>query len=142
MNEKDKRELVLKIAWNYQGKFYKWGGDDPSGFDCSGLVIECLKSTGDLPRGGDWRARDLFKMFVLVPSDQRQPGDLVFWSNSSGVIIHVEIVINNECSIGASGGGSKTLTYEDAIEQNAFIKIRPFYSRSGVHGFVNPYVRR
>jgi cell wall-associated NlpC family hydrolase len=143
MKEIEKRNLVLKIAWNYQGRFYKWGGDDPSGFDCSGLFIECGKSVPDcLPRKGDWRARDLFNMFVQVSRGQIQPGDLVFWNDGHGTVIHVEIVINNYCSIGASGGGSKTITNEDAIRHNAFIKVRPFDSRYNLHGFVNPYVRK
>jgi len=33
--------------------FYLWGGDDPlAGFDCSGFVIEILKSVGILE---EWR---------------------------------------------------------------------------------------
>ena len=44
-----RRFYAYKLAWKYIGKFYKWGGDDPSGFDCSGFVIEILKSVGILP---------------------------------------------------------------------------------------------
>lgn len=142
MHEWEKRNLVCKIAWSYKGTFYTWGGDDPSGFDCSGLIIECLKSTGDLPRGGDWRARDLFKMFRRVERQHIQKSDLVFWANAQGIIIHVEIMLNDTLSIGASGGGGKTKTLEDAIKSNAFIKIRPVDSRKGLYGFVNPFQKR
>lgn len=155
MPEAQRRQRVLKIAWSYYGAWYKWGGDDPSGFDCSGLVIECLKATGDLPRKGDWTAQMLFDKFAVVPHDQARGGDLVFWSNSAGHIIHVEIVLDQWTSMGASGGGSRTrstlVEYKlladdrivpvetDAMKQNAYIKSRPIYSRPGVHGFCNPY---
>lgn len=142
MHEWEKRNIVCKIAWSYLGTWYQWGGDDPGGFDCSGLVIECLKSTGDLPRSGDWRARDLYKMFKQVSREFAQHGDLVFWANSQGIIIHVEIMLNNVVSIGASGGGSKTINYQKAKKENAFIKIRPVDSRKGLFGFINPYQKR
>jgi hypothetical protein len=55
-------------------------------------------------------------------------------------VVHVEICLSEELSIGASGGGSKTKTIKDAIKQNAFIKIRPIHSRKNVWGYVNPYM--
>lgn len=139
MNETQKRQIVLDVAWRNWGKFYTWGGDDPSAFDCSGLVIECLKSVGVLSRGGDWTAAQLWKMFsenqVVIPDS----GDLVFWENSNHKVVHVEIVLNRELSLGASGGGSFVRTVDDAIKYNAFVKIRPITSRTGVRGYVNPY---
>lgn len=135
-----KRQLVLKIAFSYLGTFYSWGGDSPSGFDCSGLVIECLKSVGALPRKGDWTAAALYHRFPIKPANGKA-GDLVFWANQKGgKIIHVEICINGDLAIGASGGGSRTRTRQDAINHNAFIKIRPIDSRKYVVGFANPYV--
>ena len=139
MRNEAKRQLVLDIAFSYLGTFYTWGGDDPSSFDCSGFVIECLKSVGALPREGDWTAKALWHKFPIKPANGKA-GDLVFWSNPSDKIIHVEICINEDVAIGASGGGSKTKTREDAIKHNAFIKIRPIDSRKHVKGFVNPYV--
>jgi len=138
------RDVVLKIAFGYLGQFYKWGGDDPSGFDCSGLVVECLQSVGLIARGHDHTAQsmwDAWQKGMYAPGGRTDPGDLVFWSNGAGKIIHIEIVYCNDLalSIGASGGGSKTLTMADAIAQNAFIKIRPFLSRANLAGFVSPY---
>jgi len=139
MRNEAKRDLVLKIAFSYLGTFYSWGGDSPSGFDCSGFVIECLKSVGVLPRKGDWTAAALYHRFPIKPANGKA-GDLVFWANTTGgKIIHVEIMINDELAIGASGGGSKTLTRQDAIRHNAFIKIRPIDSRKHIAGFCNPY---
>ena len=136
------RDWELAVAMSYHGLWYSWGGDDPSGFDCSGLVIECLKSVGCLPRHGDWTAAGLSKTFQQVNGPL--PGDLVFWQNGNGKIIHVEIVVDSEhkLSIGASGGGSRTKTRQDAIRHNAFIKIRPYKSRARLWGFVNPYDKK
>lgn len=152
MNEQEKRDLVLKIAFSYLGSFYKWGGDDPSGFDCSGLAVECLQSVGLIGRSNDHTAQSMwdkwrFGLYHIDPKNARGipvqykalGGDLVFWANGLDKIIHVEIVLNDELSIGASGGGSKTLTVQDAIRQNAFIKIRPFLSRPNLAGFIAPY---
>ena len=136
-----KRETALMIAWSYLGTPYIWGGDDPvKGFDCSGFVIECLKSVGLLPRSGDWTAqglKDYFKEDVMALPGA---GRLVFWQNKSkNKIIHVEMCIDEELSIGASGGGSRTNTVQDAIDQNAYIKIRPFNTRANLWGFVDPF---
>jgi len=134
------RELALKVAWSFLGTPYKWGGDDPmAGFDCSGFIIECLKSPGILPRGGDWTASQLASKFGMLPGAKILiPGDLVFWKNKKK-IIHVEMLITPHCSIGAGGGSSKTVTVADAIRQNAYIKVRPYGSRLGVGGFANPF---
>ena len=134
-------DLATEIAWSFHGLPYKWGGDDPmAGFDCSGFVIEILKSVGLLPREGDWRARDLFPKFTEVFTPVSE-GVLVFWHSSSDPkkIIHVEYCLDNTFSIGASGGGGSTMTEQDAIEQNAYIKVRPFRSRKYLFGFCDPF---
>lgn len=130
------KEIALKVAWSFLGKPYIWGGDDPmKGFDCSGFVIECLKSAGVLPRKGDWTANGLYKKFQ--PASYPHEGCLVFWGRSK--IIHVEFCLDDTFSIGASGGGSKTITEQNAIKQNAYIKVRPFRSRKNIVGFTNPF---
>jgi cell wall-associated NlpC family hydrolase len=132
------RNLLVEIAKSYHGTFYTWGGDDPSGFDCSGLAIACLKSIGKLPRGGDWTAHDLSGRLTKVDRSPRL-ADLVFWQNSIGRIIHVEIMIDHVRAIGASGGGRFIKTKKDAILHNAFIKIRPVASRPNVWGYCDPW---
>ena len=129
------RELAVKIAFSYIGTPYLW--DDLYDFDCSGFVIEILKSVGSLGRKGDWTAHQLADLWQRTRSDD--PGNLVFWRNGGGRVIHVELCIGDGLAIGASGGGSKTTTLAAAIRQNAFIKIRPIHSRPKVWGYVNPF---
>ena len=131
-------EAASKVAWSFLGKPYLWGGDDPmAGFDCSGSNVEILKSVGVLPRTGDWNAAGLYSRFTRTETPHE--GCLVFWEDGKGRIIHVEYCLDNFLSIGASGGGPHILTEADAIKYNAYIKIRPFRSRDGIYGFVNPF---
>lgn len=136
------RELQREIAMAYLGTPYRWGGDDPSGFDCSGFVIEILQSVGVLNRGFDTTAAGLSRRFQrYFDVTDIQPGDLVFWESSrTGRIIHVEMLLDQALSIGASGGGSTTKRLADAWNQNAYIKIRPHASRPHQAGFANPYI--
>lgn len=136
-----KRQIATKVAWSFLGKPYLWGGDDPmAGFDCSGFCIEILKSVGILPRGGDWTAEGLKDRFKSKPVNEPKEGCLVFWRSKHGPqIVHVEYCLDNELAIGASGGGSSTTDETAAIQQNAYIKVRPFRSRNGIWGFVDPF---
>jgi cell wall-associated NlpC family hydrolase len=138
----EKVKLATEIAKSFLGKPYIWGGDDPiKGFDCSGFVIEILKSVGKLPYRGDWTASMLYDIFrdrTSLPEE----GCLCFlYSSGRPYIYHVMYLISSEFVIGASGGGSSTLTTEDAIKKNAYIKIRPLmrYSNKLV---VNPFKER
>ena len=144
ITEQERREIAIGVAKSYLGTAYRWGGDDPSGFDCSGLMIECLQSVGVLPRGRDFTAAMIWDRFPKKIFDQSEvkAGDLVFWKvRRSSRIIHIEMMINGELAIGASGGGSKTKTLADAWRGNAYVKIRPANSRAGIAGFINPYQR-
>jgi len=111
-----------------------------AGFDCSGYVIEVLKSVGILPRKGDWTAQGLWARFKEYPVDIPYEGCLVFWKErQSSRAIHIEICLNDELAIGAGGGGSTTQKVQDAIDQNAYIKVRPFRSRGNIKGFLDPF---
>jgi cell wall-associated NlpC family hydrolase len=136
------KDIADKIAFSFLGKPYVWGGDDPvNGFDCSGMCIEILKSVGLLPRKGDWTAQGLWDRFNEYELDKPHKGCLVFWTNIKGDrIVHVEYALTGQLSIGAAGGGSKTKNRNDAINQNAYIKIRQWKTRPRVKGFIDPYL--
>jgi hypothetical protein len=142
------RDLVLWLAERMLLLPYRWGGDDPiAGFDCSGLVIECLRSAGLLPRDGDWTAAALRDLFAgpgrerdIPPSRALPAGALVFWGSPR--ITHVELVWRvlddgTVLTIGAAGGGSATVDAAAAERQNAYVKVRPL--RSGWVVAVDPF---
>ena len=79
---------AARLALNYLGVPYVWGGASPSGFDCSGLASYVYAQIGkSVPHftGAIWSA------FPQVPSDQLQPGDLVFFNGGE----HVGIYLGN-----------------------------------------------
>jgi cell wall-associated NlpC family hydrolase len=119
-----RRKLGITYLYSFLGRWYRWGGDDPSGFDCSGLMIEVLSAVGRFPAGSDTTAAGLSQRY---PACAPKPGALIFRGNPA---VHVEMVVavigDDVITIGASGGGSKTKTVEDAVAQNAFIKMRPW----------------
>ncbi len=130
MNEPDIRSAFVEYMSRWIGDWYKWGGDDPSGWDCSGHVIEGLKAFGKFPRKKDNTANGLLHRYSKCEVGSPRKGCLIFWVDSGGRAYHVEVASgtwdNKWFSIGAKGGGSSTLTVSDAIRQNAFIKQREF----------------
>lgn len=127
MTQYQKAHNFLTVAMSHLGRPYRWGGDDPiAGFDCSGLVVECLQSVGMLK--GDLTAQGLYDLYHSYSTTNPRPGCLVIYFQE-GKAYHIGIYWRDGLYITADGGSSKTITLEDAIEQNAFIKIRPVDSR-------------
>jgi len=87
---------VVSEAEKFLGVPYVWGGDTPSGFDCSGLVQYVYARVGvHLPR----TTYTQVKVGAPVASlTQAQPGDLVFFAGSDGTPTapgHVGIYLGN-----------------------------------------------
>ena len=72
---------------------YVWGGESPSGYDCSGLVQAAYRRAGiDLPR----TAQEQYDAGPHLPaSAQLQPGDLVFFGQSPSEVTHVGMVVRS-----------------------------------------------
>jgi len=134
------RELAVRYAWTWIGTPYKWGGDDFSSFDCSGLVVEVLQAVGRLVHGTDHTANDLLSIFRPSQVALGYAGCLAFYLDRNGRAVHVVLMIDNSFAIGADGGGSGIITTEDAIAQNAFVKIRPLDYRKGPRVIVDPFI--
>ena len=133
------RALAVDYAKHFIGTPYHWGGDDPmAGFDCSGFVVEVLQAVGKL-QARDYSAHDLYTLFKPNVVALGYAGCLAFWLNDAGRAVHVMLMVDNGHVIGAAGGGSGTITEEDAIRQNAFIKQRPLGYRKGPRIIVDPF---
>ncbi len=81
---------VVATALQLEGRPYRNGGSDPTGFDCSGLVRYVFGRHGvTLPRN----VRDQFQAGLAVPRSALVPGDLVFFSTTGRGATHVGIVV-------------------------------------------------
>ncbi|WP_050616545.1 C40 family peptidase [Bacillus testis] len=97
---------VVNIAMKYKGVPYVYGGTTPKGFDCSGYTSYVFKQVGvSLPRTA---AEQYSKSGKSVAKKDLQPGDLVFFSNTTSKpgISHVGIYTgsNNFISATTSSG--------------------------------------
>jgi len=83
---KPTRLVALQWAEHQAGKWYCWGGNGPSCFDCSGLVVAAYQHAGiSLPR----TTFEMLSSPLLrrIPASQRRRGDLAFYGSG-----HVELV--------------------------------------------------
>lgn len=89
-------QAVVKTAMALEGTPYVWGGAQPGGFDCSGLVQYVYGQLGvKMPRTSENQA----KVGAAVSSlNSAKPGDLLFFAGSDGTAAapgHVGIYVGN-----------------------------------------------
>ncbi len=88
------RNEIITYAQKFVGNPYKWGGESlTNGADCSGFVQAIYADFGyRIPRTSREQAAGAGKQ---VSESEMLPGDLVFYTNSSGVVNHVAMYIGN-----------------------------------------------
>ena len=80
---------VVGLARSLLAPPYRYGGDGPRGFDCSGLVSHVFREAGfELPRTAMGQA----STGRWVAADELLPGDLVFFGQSRDKPYHVGVV--------------------------------------------------
>jgi len=95
------KNTLLKTAFNYLNSPYLWGGKTPFGIDCSGFTQMVYKLCGyKLLRDAKQQAT---QGEVLSFIEESEPGDLAFFDNEEGEIIHVGIILNDYNIIHAHG---------------------------------------
>ncbi|RAR73894.1 C40 family peptidase [Flavobacterium aciduliphilum] len=92
---------LVETAYLYLNAPYLWGGKTPFGIDCSGFTQMVYKLNGyKLLRDASQQAT---QGEVLSFIEESEPGDLAFFDNEEGTIIHVGIILENNYIIHASG---------------------------------------
>jgi len=113
--ENSKGKQIIKEAEKYLGTPYVYGGNSPSGFDCSGFVQYTLKKIGIKVNRS---SKDQYKNGVAVSRENLQAGDLVFFSKG-GSISHVGIYAGNGRVIHAPSPG-KVVSYSTLSHMSSY----------------------
>lgn len=92
---------IVQTAFLYLNSPYLWGGKTPFGIDCSGFTQMVYKLNG-YPLFRDASQQSL-QGEALSFIEESEPGDLAFFDNEEGKIIHVGIIMKDNYIIHASG---------------------------------------
>ncbi|MFV5696162.1 NlpC/P60 family protein [Flavobacterium sp. LB3P122] len=92
---------LINTAFLYLNAPYLWGGKTPFGIDCSGFTQMVYKLNGyKLLRDASQQATQGEPLSFI---EESEPGDLAFFDNEEGKIIHVGIIMEDNYIIHASG---------------------------------------
>lgn len=98
--KKSVKELI-DTAYLFLNAPYLWGGRSPFGIDCSGFTQLVYKLNGyKLPRDASQQV-ELGAPLSFV--EEAEAGDLAFFDNEEGHIVHVGLIIDDQQIIHASG---------------------------------------
>jgi hypothetical protein len=94
-------ENLVVTATSFLNTPYLWGGRTHFGIDCSGFTQAVFKLKGiNLLRDASMQAEQGYTVNSL---NEVKLGDLAFFENARGNVVHVGIMLNNENIIHASG---------------------------------------
>jgi len=103
------QQEIVTYALKFVGNRYVWGGESlTNGADCSGFTWRIYKDFGySIPRTSREQAASAGRKVDL---SDRQPGDLLFYTNSSGTVNHVAIYIGNDRIVHAANSRQGIIT--------------------------------
>ncbi|MDD3720938.1 MAG: C40 family peptidase [Lutibacter sp.] len=100
-NKKQPKKSLVEMAARFLNAPYLWGGKTPFGIDCSGFTQMVYKLCGyKLLRDASQQATQGEALSFI---EESEPGDLAFFDNEEGVIVHVGIIMNDNYIIHAHG---------------------------------------
>ena len=111
---------AIDIAQRYLGVPYVWGGESPSGFDCSGLLQYVYNQLGvKLPRVAADQARAGQPVASLADA---RPGDLIAFGEP---VDHIGIYAGNNLMVVAPKTGDVVKVQEIYREPSAIRRVLP-----------------
>lgn len=123
-------EKAVKTALAMIGRPYKYKGDSPEGFDCSGLVQYSYLTAGlELPHG-----TAALRNTTRPIGKELQKGDLLFFSERGKKFSHVGIYIGGDEFVHAPSSSKKVRidSLKDSHWQKTFLEARRLYQDSNV----------
>lgn len=118
-------EKAARTAESMVGRPYKYRGETPAGFDCSGLArYSYLKAGLDVPHG----TKALRGATRAVSKRSMQRGDLLFFDEKGGPYSHVGIYTGNDCFVHAPSSGKKVRKncLHESYWEKHFMEVRRF----------------
>jgi gamma-D-glutamyl-L-lysine dipeptidyl-peptidase len=98
---KTDRLQIIDTASQFLNAPYLWGGKTIFGIDCSGFTQLVMKINGkNIPRDARQQVEAGDSISFISES---QPGDLAFFDNENGEIVHTGIITGKDSIIHASG---------------------------------------
>ncbi|PKA84251.1 SH3 domain-containing protein [Ulvibacter sp. MAR_2010_11] len=95
------KAALVETSLLYLNTPYLWGGKTPFGIDCSGFTQMVYKLNGHrLLRDASQQATQGEPLSFI---EESEPGDLAFFDNSEGAIVHVGIIMSDNYIIHAHG---------------------------------------
>ncbi len=95
------KENFINTAFMYLNSPYLWGGKTPFGIDCSGFTQMVYKLNGHkIFRDASQQATQGEALSFI---EESEPGDLAFFDNNEGNIVHVGIIMKDNYIIHAHG---------------------------------------
>jgi gamma-D-glutamyl-L-lysine dipeptidyl-peptidase len=91
--QKTDRDILLKTALQFLKTPYLWGGKSAFGTDCSGFTQQVFKANGIKIKRDAYQQAEQGK--EVKDLSQSKTGDLAFFVNSNGRVIHVGIIIES-----------------------------------------------
>lgn len=120
-------ERIAGLAETLIGSPYRFGGADPAGFDCSGLVFFVYHELGiGVPR----TAAEQSLTATPVDPDDLEPGDVVFFRDSGPEATHVGVYVGAHRFVHAPKTG-RPVTYaslQDDYFRATFLGAGRFYT--------------
>lgn len=120
-------ESAIRYALEEQGKPYVWGDTGPDSYDCSGLTLRAYEAAGvTLPRV----SQDQYHAGAMLPVEQAQRGDLLFWaydSSNPSTIHHVAIYLGDGEIVEAQQPGVPIHTRDVSWDESGLLPqaVRP-----------------
>ena len=112
-------EATIDAAFKYLSAPYLWGGKTQAGIDCSGLVQMAFKQIAfRMPRDAAQQAMKGEEVHFLA---ETKPGDLAFFDNAEGKIVHVGILLSPDTVIHATDSSGCVVC--DKIDTEGIISL-------------------
>lgn len=100
-NEGKNQAIFERVALRYLNAPYLWGGRSPFGIDCSGFTQVVFKFLGIPLLRDAYQQAGQGSLIHLI--DEALPGDLAFFNNEEGKIVHTGIILKDRRIIHSAG---------------------------------------